>query len=156
MHKVIAIIIVIIILLVFYAAGAEDYTQFILCDPKVENYVCIRRSPRKGSEETGRLECGDSFITDGRYKNGFIHILGMTEYGEGWVYAGYVVDDRPVIGRCNATVAATGRVMTRRYIGGRKSGWVSVSADLKVYAYSTEWAVTSKGYIPTKYLEIWQ
>ena len=93
--------------------------------------------------------------TDGKTRNGFLHIYGVTEYGEGWVHTGYVVDDAPIIETCYATVAATGRVKARRYIGGKRSSWVSVCTDVRVFARSEEWAVTSKGYIPMRYLEVW-
>ena len=65
------------------------------------------------------------------------------------------MDDPPVIEKCGATVAASGRVMSYSRIGGRKNGWVNVCTDVKVYARSDEWAVTSKGFIRMKYLEVW-
>lgn len=155
MHRVALITLILILLSACYLAGAEDRTMYILCDPKTENHVAIRRSPRKTAEETGRLECGDYVITDGKTKNGYLHVLGVTEYGEGWVFKGYVVDDPPVIERCNASITASGRVMARRYIGGKRAGWLKVCDEVKVYAMSEEWSVTSRGYIRTKYLEVW-
>lgn len=151
-------VIFILLAIIFLAVGIAkaDETRFILCDPKPTNHVAVRRSPRKGAEETGRLFCGDEILTDGKTKNGYLHILGMTEYGEGWVHTGYVVDDQPVIEICNATVAANGRVMSWRYIGNKKNGWLDVCTEVKVFARSDEWAVTSKGYIRMKYLEVWQ
>jgi hypothetical protein len=145
----------IMILSVIYIAGAEDGYKYILCNPKPTNHVAIRRNPRKGSEETGRLDCGDRIYTDGRKLNGYIHILGMTEDGEGWVHQGYVVDDEPVIEKCGATVAANGRVKARRYINGKRIAWLDVCTELTVYARSEEWAVTNRGYVQTKYLEVW-
>lgn len=149
-----AITILLLLLSIFQIAEAEE-TRFILCNPKPENHVAIRRSPRKGSEETGRLDCGDPILTDGKTRNGYLHILGMTEDGEGWVHTGYVVDDKPLIERCNATIAASGRVMSYRRISGKRNGWLNVCMDVKVYARSDEWAVTSKGFVRTKYLEVW-
>ena len=150
-----AVIIVLLLLSVCYLAGAEEKEMYVLCDPKPTNRVCVRRFPKKGAEETGYLTCGDKVLTDGKTKNGFVHVIGITEDGEGWVHKGYLVEDKPIIEGCFATVTASGRVMTRRYIGGKKSGWVEVLTDLKVYARSEEWAVTNKGYIRTKYLEVW-
>lgn len=155
MKWMMVIITVFVLLTVCYIAGAEESEKYILCDPKPTNRVAIRSKPKKGAEETGRLECGDRIITDGKIKNGYLHILGVTEAGEGWVHKGYVVDDPPVIEECYATVAATGRVRTYNRVCGKKSGWVNVCTDIRVYARSEEWAVTSKGYIKTKYLEVW-
>ena len=155
MRTAVFAVILILILSVFYIAGAEEGTKYILCNPKAENHVAIRRSPRKGAEETGRLDCGDRIITDGKVRNGYLHILGVTENGEGWVHQGYVVDDKPVIEKCMATVAAKGRVKARRYIGGKKNCWLNVGEDVRVFARSDEWAVTSRGYVMTKFLEVW-
>lgn len=149
------IILLLIFMSVCYMAGAEEETKYILCNPRIDNHVSIRRSPKKGAEETGRLDCGDEVITDGKIRNGFLHILGYTEDGEGWVHLGYVVDDKPIIERCNGTVAANGRVMSWRRINSGKNGWLEICDQVKIYARTDEWAVTSKGYIRTKYLEVW-
>ena len=156
MHRWLFAILILVFLSLCYIAGAEDKTVYILCDPAVTNHVNIRRSPRKDAEEIGRLDCGDSFVTDGKVKNGYMHVIGMTEYGEGWVNKGYVVTDKPVIEDCNATVAATGRVKTRWNVNGRKRGWLDVCTDIKIFAHSSEWAVTSEGYVQMKYLELWE
>ncbi len=155
MQKVAFVALIILILSVAYIAGAEDETKYILCNPRTDNHVAIRRSPRKGAEETGRLDCGDWFITDGKTRNGYIHLIGLTEDGEGWVHLGYVVDDKPVIEKCNATISGSGRVKARRYINGKKNCWLAIGDDVKIYARSEEWAVTSKGYVRTEYLEVW-
>lgn len=153
--KYVFIILLLCALCVCYIAGAEEETKYILCNPKPTNHVSIRRSPKKGAEETGRLDCGDDIITDGKTRNGYLHILGYTEDGEGWVHLGYVVDDKPIIEKCNGTIAANGRVMSWRRVGSGKNEWLDVCDQVKIYARSEEWAVTSKGYIRTKYLEVW-
>ena len=155
MYKVALIVLIVLLMSICYIAGAEETTKYILCSPRTDNHVAIRRSPRKCAEETGRLDCGDQIITDGKIRNGYVHIIGMTEYGEGWVHKGYVVDDKPVIERCMATIAAKGRVKARRFIGGKKNCWLDVGDDVRVFARSEEWAVTNKGYVMTKYLEVW-
>ena len=155
MKAIMIIFLLILFMIMCWMAGAEESEKYILCNPKPTNHVAIRRSPRKGAEETGRLDCGDSFWTDGKTKNGYLHILGYTEDGEGWVHLGYVVDDPPIIEKCNATVAATGRVMSWRRVNSGKNGWLKVCDQLKVYARSEDWAVTNKGYVRMKYLEVW-
>lgn len=155
MKRAVITAVVLLALAACYAAGAEDSEKFILCNPKVENHVCVRRSPRKTSEETGRLYCGDRVFTDGKIRNGYLHIFGITEDGEGWVHNGYIVDEPPLIEKCMATVAANGRVKARSRIGGRQVNWLDVCTDVQVYARTEEWAVTNRGFIRMKFLEVW-
>lgn len=155
MNKFVALFLILAILTTCYMAGAEEKTMYVLCNPKPENRVCVRRFPKKGAEETGYLTCGDKVITDGKKRNGFVHIIGVTEDGEGWVHKGYLVEDRPVIEECWASIAASGRVKARRCVGGQKASWLDVLTEVKVYAHSEEWAVTSRGYIKKEFLEIW-
>lgn len=137
-----------------FTAIADEYKVFILCNPKTP--VIVRKTPSKGASETGRLDFGDDVWTDGKKKNGYLHVIGITEAGEGWVFAGNTITDQPEkLTRAWANVAATGRVMTYRWINGKRNGWVKIGSEVKVYAISEEWAVTSKGYIRTKYLEVW-
>lgn len=138
---------------VLAGAAAED-EYFIICNPKTP--VIVRRNPKKSAEETGRYDFGDIVLTDGKKKNGYLHVVDITEDGEGWVFAGNVVSDRPEkLTNARANVAATGRVMSYRWINGSKNGWVNVGTEVIVYAVSDEWSVTNKGYIRTKYLEVW-
>lgn len=155
MHKLALIIILLLLVMICYFAGAEDETKYILCNPKPTSHVAIRRSPKHKAEEIGRLDCGDWFITDGKTRNGYLHLIGLTEYGEGWVHMGYVVDDKPVIEKCNGTISASGRVKARKHINGTKNCWLAVGDDIRVFARSEEWAVTNKGFIRTEFLEVW-
>ena len=155
MNRVLAVIMALVVMILSVPASAEETIMYILCKPSVTNHVCIRRSPRKKAEETGMLDCGDSFYTDGETRNGYIHVIGLTEYDEGWVHAGYVVADPPVIESCWGTIAATGRVRSRNRIDGKQTAWLDVGSDLRVYARSYEWAVTNRGYVKMKYLEVW-
>ena len=155
MYKYAFIILLLVVLSVCYMAGAEEETKYILCNPRIDNHVAIRSRPKKNAEETGRLDCGDDLVTDGKIRNGYLHVIGMTEDGEGWVHLGYVVDDKPLIEKCNGTIAANGRVMSWRRINSGRSCWLNICDQVKIYARSDEWAVTNKGYIRMKYLEIW-
>ena len=154
MKKLICMVIVLAVLAAVFTAVAEERQMFIFCNPKTP--VIIRKTPRKGSEESGRLDFGDWVITDGVKKNGFLHVVGVTESGEGWIFAGYVIEDQPVrMEKARANIGATGRVMSYRWVNGKKNGWLQVCEEVKVYGWSEEWAVTDKGYIRTKYLEVW-
>ena len=154
MKKLICIAFILTVISGCFTAVAEDRQVFVFCNPKTS--VNIRKTPRKGSEVSGRLDFGDWVMTDGKKKNGFLHVIKITEDGEGWIFAGYVIDDQPVkMERARATVSATGRVMSYRWVKGRKNGWVNNCEDVKVLALSEDWAVTDHGYIRTKYLEVW-
>ena len=154
MRKLICIALVLAAISGCFTAVAEDKQVFIFCNPKTP--VIIRKMPQKGSDETGRLEFGDWVTTDGRKKNGFVHVTGITEAGDGWIFAGYIIDNQPErLDNAWANVAANGRVMSYRWINGRRNGWVQVGDDIRIYGISDEWAVTDKGYIRTKYLEVW-
>lgn len=143
-------------LLAFFArfgAFADEERVFILCNPKTS--VNVRKTPKTKSEITGRLEFGDWVNTDREEKNGFLHVYGITEDGEGWVFAGYVVDDEPIrTVNTRANINASGRVMAYRWIDGKRNCWLKVSERVTVYGISSEWSVTNRGYIRTKYLEV--
>lgn len=154
MRKIICIALVLAVLAAVSAAVSEDRQVFVFCNPKTP--VNIRKTPKKGGEVSGQLDFGDPVLTDGKKKNGFLHVYGVTEDGEGWIFAGYVIDDQPVrMERARATVSATGRVMTYRWVKGLKNGYVDLCTDVEVLAWSEDWAVTDHGYIRTKYLEVW-
>lgn len=155
MKRAISILIVLTVLFAVLTAFADEGEYFIICNP--ESYVWVRRSPKKTAEETGRLEIGDKVYADGPRKNGYVHVDGLsTEWGEGWVWKGYLVEDQPVIYNGNGTVASNGRVACRRYVNGSRKGWAKSGTEVRVLAYSDEWAVTSRGFIQTKYLEMWE
>lgn len=145
---------VLIAILACSAAFAEDERVFIFCNP--ETSVNVRFKPKKGSEIVGRLEFGDWVETDGKKSNGFIHVYGIGEYGEGWIFAGYVVQDPPEkTEKVYASIGASGRVMSYRWVNGKKNGWLNVCDQVTILGMSDEWAITNKGYIRTKYLEVW-
>lgn len=152
MKRFIALIMLIAAIMAAFSAAFADSLIFILCDPKTP--VNVRRSPKMGTKITGQLDFGDCVETDGEEKNGFIHVYAG-DAGEGWIHSGYVVSDQPEKVKARACIAATGRVMSYKRIGGKRRNWLEIGDEVKVIALSDEWAVTSKGYIRTKYLEVW-
>ena len=161
-RKVILILImaavVVIGAVIWATGGAEDelITCWVLCKPGPGNYVTLRRGPSKDSAEIGRLEVGDSFRTDAVAKNGFFRVYGMTEYLEAWIYCGFVVTEEPEPVFCNCYNSSYGRVACRRWISGPKvdgSSWLAPLSDVTVFYIADGWAVTSRGYIQSKYLE---
>ena len=151
MRKIVAVFIVFACLsTILPACGSED-VYFIICHP--ESYVCVRNSPKKGNNEAGRFDCGDYVRSDGVKKNGYLHITEAME-GDGWVYAGNVVQDQPVIEKQKMRVNSNSNVICRRSVGGKKVGILTNGDVVTVYARSEEWAVTDKGYIMTEFLEV--
>ena len=129
------------------AAGAE--TVWVMCQP--DSRVNIRSRPSGRSEAVGYAECGDGFATDGKQKNGFVHVFASVEAGEGWISAGYLVWEQPEqVGR-QMVISAKGRVNARKTIGGKRRCWVRPGDTVTVY-WAADWAVTNKGFIQTKYL----
>lgn len=154
MKRIICTILCLAAFLTCFSAFADEGRVFILCNPKTP--VNVRRTPKKGSEIIGRLDFGDWVDTDFKKKNGYLHVYGITEENEGWIFAGYVVEDQPVkLEKAWASIGATGRVKTYRWINGIKNCWVNICDQVKVFGMSQEWAVTDHGYIRTKYLEVW-
>lgn len=131
----------------------DDCECWVMCRPESE--VLIRKKPDKRAEVTGYAVCGDRFRTDWTEKDGFIHVTDVgNEYGEGWISARYLFGMEPVRIDGPATVRSNGRVAVRKYPGGKRSGWVTDGTVITVYCIAEEWAVTSKGYIQTRYLEV--
>lgn len=152
----IGLIIIVILLINIYCltnARAEEKDCWILCQP--DSYVNVRMYPKKKSEEIGRLECGDSIYTDGKVKNGYLHIFVSFELLEGWVHKGYVVYDEPYTPYlANTNVKSNGRVAARRTIKGERRCWLKNEQPIKVYMVSEEWCVTDKGFVKTKFVDL--
>ena len=133
---------------------AEDplATCWAMCKPG--SRVTVRMEPNKRSMETGYLECGDSFQTDGESVDGWITCCS----GEGgWVYCGYVVTEKPEkIGEtyvCNAKK----QVACRKWMGGPQVDgrpWLRNGETCQVFCMADGWAVTSRGYIRSEWLEL--
>lgn len=129
------------------------YEMYIVCQPG--DYVNARIKPSTRSESLGRLDTGYSLMTDGKTKNGFLHCPHLLlENNEGWVYAGYLVDDPPVeSGGAEFRVRTNGRVACRKCIDGERRCWVNDGDIVKVWYWTREWCVTNRGFVQTKYLE---
>jgi hypothetical protein len=139
------------------ALGEEepDYqTLYVMCRPK--SFVNVREFPKKKAKVIGRLECGDEVLTLNEKRGKFIKIYAPTlEGGTRWVHRGYLTDEKPEVyedGKA-CTVKAKGRVALRRYIKGARRAWIRPGKTLTVYAMTSEWALTNRGFIMTEYLE---
>ena len=148
------IIVATVALTLSFCKGEEQLvTVYTLCKPGSQ--VIVRRTPAKNAMEVGYLEVGDSFLTDG-CSNGYIRCYGIGEYGEGWVYCGFVTEYEPEpVFETYCCVAKT-RVACRRWMNGPKTDrpWLVNGSDVQVFYIAGDWACTSRGYIRTEWLEV--
>ena len=137
------------------AEDGETEKVWILCSPT--DYVNLRMQPSKRSAKTGFVECGDAFTTSGKKRNGFLQVLDVGECAC-WVHAGYVVTEEPVVVNEYYCVVAKTRVACRRWVNGPRiagrRGWLNNGSRVKVYSIGGGWAVTSRGFIQSEWLEV--
>lgn len=158
--KIIAIVLLVIAALVIniycltHAKADDDIECWVLCQP--DSFVNVRMNPKKKSIEIGRLECGDMIYTDGKTKNGFLHVYRLNfELGEGWIHSGYIVYSEPHRPySADVTINSNGRVAARRTINGKRRCWLKDGQDIKVFMVSDEWSVTNKGFVKTEYINL--
>ena len=137
----------------FSASEGED-EYFIICRPGT--CVNVRISPDMHSEVIGCKFFGDEIFVD-KEKNGFVHITNLnSEYTEGWVYKGLIVEDKPVEINATAVIVSNARVAGRKYVNGKITKWLSNGTEVMIYAASDEWCVTDKGYVRAEFIEIWE
>lgn len=152
----IAVILVIILcILILRDVGLAERIQeqvWVLCDP--ESYVTLRSGPGKRKPEFGGVLCGAELWTDNVSRNGFLHVMEIpAEESEGWISGRYVVYDRPVEVNRVMRIRADGRVACRKWVNGPVKGWILPGETLTVRWMSPSWAVTSRGYIKSDFLE---
>jgi len=137
-------------------AAAESYlsTCWAMCKPGAQ--VNVRRAPDGGSKIEGFLEAGDTFLTDGTCQDGWVKAYGIGEAGEGWVYAGYVSTEEPRTIMQQYVCVAKKQVACRRWIHGpqiEERKWLKNGENVTVFYIGDGWAVTSRGYIQSEWLE---
>lgn len=161
-EKIAAFVVLLIIVLLIgvligtCCKGEDELVKcWIMCKPGSQ--VNVRRTPDKRSMEVGYLESGDWFMTDGSSSNGFIRCYGIGEYGEGWIYCGYVATEEPESVFEQYVCCAVKRVAIRRWMNGPKvdgSSWLVNGSNVDVFYIADGWACTSRGYILSEYLEV--
>ena len=154
MKRLLTLLAIILICLKAGNAFTESSKVWVLCQP--DSYVNIRARASSRSQKEGYALCGDSFETDGKSCNGFLHVYAGIEAGEGWINSGYIVWDEPKEVNRDAQIASRGRVALRRTISGKRRKWGHDGDTLKVFWESAEWSVTSQGFVKTEYLEAMQ
>lgn len=126
---------------------------YVMCN--INSYVTIRSTPRKKHNEIQIAHAGDDFYTDWKKKNGYLHIYGSFDEGEGWIKQEYVTIWEPYVYPEGETFIVTvKKVNCRKWMNGPRRGTLKKGAEVLVYLEGEEWCVTNKGYIQTKYLEM--
>lgn len=134
---------------------AEEYMEaWVICQPN--DYVNVRMNPSKRSTVVGYAEAGDEILVSDMEKNGFVCCYSIGESSCGWIHKGYVVYEKPVKVDVTATVASNKRLAARKYIGGKARKWLKNQDEVTVYWMTDEWCVTNKGFVMTKYLEVYE
>lgn len=135
-------------------------TVYAICDPRQGNWVSVRLNPTTGSQEIGRLECGDKFSTDGEAIDGWIRCYGIGECS-GWVFSGFTSIEKPQIVMERYCCVAKKRVAVRRWQGGpqirKQNGkklWLNNCEDVTVFCIADGWACTGIGYVQAEWLEV--
>ena len=149
------VVVVTVALTVSFCKGEDALVKcWVMCKPG--NYVNVRRVPSKTGMEVGYLDASDWFMTDAVSADGFIRCYDIGEYGEGWVYCGYVVTEEPEVINETYVCCAPKRVACRRWMNGPQvsgSPWLTNLSTVYVYYIADGWACTSQGYIQSEYLE---
>lgn len=149
-----AMVTITIVLAVNLCKGEELVRCWVMCKPGSQ--VNVRRSPSTSAMQVGFLDSGDSFMTDSVCTNGFVRCYGIGEYGEGWIYLGYVVTEEPKQVFERYVCVSNARVACRRWMGGPKTGtspWIVNGSNVDVFYIADGWACTSRGYIKSEWLE---
>lgn len=142
-------------------ADAEDRDKheseleiaYVICTK--DDHVNVRPFPGRKHEPSGWLEPGDMVYMDGKTRNGYCHVVGLSnEEGAGWVHKGYLVSYPPEFVDRDATVTSKGRLAARKYVNGKRTRWLKPGSTVHIWYMSEEWCVTNRGYVQTKYLEL--
>ena len=148
--SVFAVVVTVVLCSILIDSGLAEEC-YVLCRPG--SVVNVRNAPKASAIVTAWVECGQRVESDGKKKNGFIHVSGLaSEEPDGWIYAGYLVDEEPRIETYRAEVWE-GDVIARKCVGGQRIRKLREGQKVTVYAQTHRWAVTNKGYIDCDWLK---
>lgn len=147
--------IILVFLCLISSAFAEDIKDcWVLCQP--DSCVNIREKPRKNSTPIGEAYYCEEYSTDGKEKNGFLHLINVpAEVSEAWISKQYIVYDEPYKPKHQTRniIVEQGKVAARRKIGSKVRTWLYCGDMVHVYAISTEWSVTDFGFVKTEFID---
>lgn len=157
-EKIVAFIaLIVFVAVVAFVIGSGKSENYATCWVMCKTNVNVRKLPDKASEAVGRLDACDSFKTDGQTKNGWVHVMDIGEYGDGWVYVGYVVTEEPKPVFQNYVCVAKRQAACRRWIGGPQitgHKWLKNGQHVSVLYIADGWALTSAGYMQDEWIEV--
>ena len=140
------------------AAEGQLAKCWILCKPGTQ--VNVRRRPTTDSKSETQLDAGDEVLTDGETQNGWVRVYGVGEDGGGWVYVGYLSTEEPVKVGARYVCVAKKQAACRRWMNGPqienngRKQWLKNGENVDVFLVGDGWAVTSRGYIQSEWLEV--
>jgi len=154
---IVGMILVIITVIQDFGLAEDDYSNceeiYVLCSRS--GYVTLRSAPRKNGIPFGGASCGAKLKTDGKRKNGFIHIVDVAaEESSGWISEEFIVHDEPELLEQNAFVVSIGRLAARKNIGGKVRRWLKPMTEVFIIYRTEEWCLTNCGYVRTQFLEL--
>lgn len=133
------------------AKAEETRDCWVMCRPGSD--VMIREKPGKRARAVGAACSGAHYTTDDMEADGWIHLVGVAnETGEGWIFGGYIVYREPERVDAERTIRSNGRVALRRWIGGKRTGWIRDGQKVRVYWMTGKVAVTDRGFIAAEYI----
>jgi hypothetical protein len=138
---------------------AEEEDPYADCTPiwvlcRDDTYVCVREKPRKTSDAFGGAINLAMLKTDGKEKNGFLHVVDVAaEASTGWISKQYIVYDPPEKMSQKALVVSNGRLAARKGVNGKVRKWLKPMTEVTILYWSSEWCLTNYGYVQTEYLE---
>lgn len=145
-----SVFVIVALCLISGAYGEEKEGYYVLCRPG--SAVNVRNKPKKDAFVVGWVEFGRFVHTDGKERNGFVHVIDLAaETTEGWIYAGFLVDEQPRKEKYKAEVWG-GRVIARSCVNGKRLKTLREGQTVTVYAQTNRWAVTNRGYIMCDWL----
>lgn len=137
----------------WFCCQVRAETMWVVCSP--DDVLLVRNDPKKSAPAISELLPGSEVETSGTVRNGYAKLTDMnSETGVGWVRNVYLVDEEPKYIGKSATVVSRGRLAARRCIGGERVRWLKPGQIVTVWFRTSEWCVTDKGYVMTKYLQI--
>ena len=153
MKRVSAWIIALILLISSWAGADEGYKDaWVMCNPG--SNVNVRSHPSKGGESIATVYAGDYIPLTGKKQGRWYQCDVPCEAGMGWIRGDYLAFDKPeqyLDGRKYRTT--NGKVYARYSIRGNKCATLKKGATVTVLLKSSEWCVTDRGFIMTKFLE---
>lgn len=131
---------------------ADCTTVWAMC--RDDSSVCIREKPKRTSYDFGAAYAGCAMKTDGKIKNGFLHVVDVpAEQSTGWVSTQYIVYEEPVPMNQKALVVSNGRLAARKGIGGKIRKWLKPMTEVTILYWTSTWCLTNYGYVQTGFLE---